>query len=426
MIGNEGVSPTGSVAPNQKLLFLTQRIPYPPIKGEKIRSLQILKHLAKSYDIYLGCLVDDPHDWEHVDIIKALCRDSYFGALDRRWDKLYHLVALATGNALSVSLYHHHGLAGWVSRILETVTPDVIFISSSNMAPYVLDHPHRVGKTIVDLVDVDSEKWRAYAGKGGLITRWIYGREAQKIFNLERRIAYEADFSMFVSEAEAKLFRTLVPQRSGAIVSINNGIDHSYFDPNIKFAAPYDSSLPTFVFTGTMDYLPNVDAVRWFAEEIFPMVRKTLPGAQFFIVGASPSVSVQKLGRLAGVHVTGRVPDVRPYLAFATAGVAPMRIARGIQNKVMEAMSMAKPVIVTSDALEGIEAAEGTELVLANDAQTFAAAVCRLAVEPAIAQKIGAAARRRVVEDYSWERQLAGFDSLLLRQPMYTNREARS
>ncbi len=411
------VSAAGTQPKTQKrdLLFLTQRIPYPPIKGEKIRPLQILKHFAKSYNVHLGCLIDDPRDWEHVETVKALCADAYFGGLNRRWDNLSHLRALASGKALSVALYNHQGLRRWTSQLLDRVRPEVIFVCSSNMAPYVLDHPHHGRLRIVDLADVDSEKWRAYADTASGVMEWVYRREARKVAELERRIAIETDYSTFVSEPEAEMFRRLVPDRAEAIVGVPSGVEYQYFDPAGDYPPPYDSSLPTFVFTGTMDYIPNVDAVTWFAQDILPIIRKTLPDAQFYIVGSSPSAAVQNLPRIEGVHVTGRVPDVRPYLAHASAGVAPMRIARGIQNKVMEAMAMAKAVIVTSDALEGIDAVPGTELILADDAASFAAAACRLAENPAEAEKIGAAARRRVVEDFSWDGRLRGFDRLLER-----------
>jgi len=268
---------------------------------------------------------------------------------------------------------------------------------------------------IVDLADVDSEKWQAYAKKASEPMKFIYQREARLIFNLESRIAREADFSTFVSEPEAQLFRTLVPNRAAAIVGVPSGIDHIYFDPNRHYSSYYDTSVPNFVFTGTMDYLPNVDAVCWFARDILPIIRRTFPLAQFYIVGSNPSAAVRELGKMDGVHVTGRVADARPYLAHATAAVAPLRIARGIQNKVMEAMAMAKPVIVTSDALEGIEAEVGRDCVLANDAQSFAAAACQLVTDTSHNHKIGEAARRRMVECFSWEERLRGFDRLLAR-----------
>jgi sugar transferase (PEP-CTERM/EpsH1 system associated) len=410
MVNDTGVQP-GTSKPD--LLLLTQRIPYPPNKGEKIRHFQILKHLAKSHSVHLGCLVDDPDDWQHVETVRSLCADTYVARLDRRFDAFSHLKALATGDALSVALYRHSGLAAWVSRTLATVRPDIVFVCSSNMAPYVLGHPHRGRIRIVDLVDVDSEKWRAYAAQNFGPMRWLYGREARKVFALERQVAHQADYSTFVSDAEAGMFRRLVPDRANAIVGISNGVDCAYFDPGDGFAAPYNVGVPNFVFTGTMDYVPNVDAVAWFAHDILPAIRRNLPDAQFHIVGANPAPTVQNLTRIKSVYVTGRVPDVRPYLAHATAAVAPMRIARGIQNKVLEAMAMARPAIVTSDALEGIDAVPESELLLANDAPAFAAAAYRLAADVTAGRKIGEAARRRVVADFSWEGRLQGFDRLL-------------
>ena len=194
----------------------------------------------------------------------------------------------------------------------------------------------------------------AYADKESGPKRWIYRREWRQIAALERRIGHDADIASFVSDAEADLYRQLVPDAAAHVLGVSNGVDHAYFDPARDYPPVYDLGAPNFVFTGTMDYPPNVDAVTWFATEILPIVRRTLPNARFHIVGHSPAESVRRLTSIEGVFVTGRVDDVRPYVAHATAAVAPMRIARGIQNKVLEAMSLGRPVVVTSGALEEI------------------------------------------------------------------------
>ena len=395
------------------LLFLTQRLPYPPMKGEKIRPLQILRYLAQRYDVHLGCLIDGPADWQYVDTIRALCRDVHVAKLDRRMARLLCLRGLLTGESLSVAFFRDRGLARWVKDVVERVRPEVIFVNSSNMAPYILDLP-KTGVRIVDLADVDSEKWRAYADTAGFPMNWVYRREWRTVAALERRIARECDLATFVSDAEASLFTRQLPEFAGKIKGVSSGVDHRYFDPAWDHPTVYDTALPTFVFTGTMDYPPNVDAVVWFAETILPIVRRTIPDAQFYIVGNSPSDSVQRLAQIPGVFVTGRVADVRPYVAHATASVAPMRIARGIQNKVLEAMALGKPVIVTAGALEGIDAAPGLEVILADTAADFAAAAVRLATT-ADGTAIGLAARRRVVKDYDWPARLSRYDTLLRR-----------
>jgi sugar transferase (PEP-CTERM/EpsH1 system associated) len=394
------------------LLFLTQRLPYPPIKGEKIRPLELLRHLGKSFDVHLGCLIDDPADWDHVPTIRALCRDIHVAKLDRRRAKIACLRGLFTGQPLSVTFFEDSGLKRWVGDTLNAVRPEAIFICSSNMAPYVLDHPYRAPTVICDLADVDSEKWRAYAAKADFPMRWVYGREARLTFDLERRIAHETDYSTFVSEAEAALFRTLVPDCAGKILGISSGVDLAYYDPGATLDAPFDTTVPNYTFVGTMDYPPNVDAVEWFATDILPAIRKSLPRAQFHIVGSNPAPAVAALANVEGVHVTGRVPDVRPYMKYASAVVAPMRIARGIQNKVLQPMAMGLVTIVTPDALEGIEAEGGREVLLAGDAESFAQAAIQ-AAQTDLRPSIGAAAHRRMVEYYGWSARLAGFDPLL-------------
>jgi sugar transferase (PEP-CTERM/EpsH1 system associated) len=393
------------------LLFLAQRLPYPPTKGEKIRAFHELKYLSQWYDIHLGCLIDDPEDLQYVDTVRAMCRDIYVAQINRRIGRVSCLRGLFTGEALSVTYFRDKGLAQWVRGIVDTIKPAVTFVYSSNMAPYVLDLPH-TGLRVVDLVDVDSEKWRALAASTQGPMRFVYRREWRKIAALEQRIAVQCDLAVLVSNAEAALFVRQHPDCAPRIRDVSNGVDHCYFDPALDHPPVYDTTRPNYVFTGTMDYPPNADAVIWFANEILPVIRRTLPTARFHIVGSSPSPEVLQLARIDGVLVTGRVPDVRPYIAQSTAGVAPMRIARGIQNKVLEAMAMGRPVILTSGALEGIGAHPATETILADTVESFAAACCRMATTNDAAA-IGAAARARVLRDYDWNVTLRRFDDVL-------------
>ncbi len=392
-----------------RLLFLAQRMPFPPTKGEKIRALHTLLHFRQRYDIYVGCCVDDEADLPFVEELRALCAELYVARIHPRWGRLWSLRGLLIGDALTVAYFRDPGLSRWVRETMAQVRPEVVFAYSSNIAPLMLDLP-RVGKRIVDIVDVDSEKFRAYSETAGFPMRWVYRREWRKIAALERRIAEDCDFSVLVSEPEAALFRALVPGHDRKVRGIGNGVDHAYFDPAIGFAAPYATDRPNYVFTGTMDYKPNIDAVGWFVADIFPVIRRALPDAQFHIVGANPAPDVQRLSRVDGVHVSGRVADVRPYIAHATAAVAPMRIARGIQNKVLEAMAMARPIVVTSQALEGITAVHGVEVLLADKAADFAAYCVRLATT---GTEIGAAARQHVLAYCDWDTRLAAYDTLL-------------
>jgi sugar transferase (PEP-CTERM/EpsH1 system associated) len=224
-------------------------------------------------------------------------------------------------------------------------------------------------------------------------------------------VAAAVDAGVFVSAGEADLFRRLAPEAAERVWGIHNGVDTVYFDPAGDYPVPYANGEKPVVFTGAMDYWANVDAVTWFAREVFPEVRRREPAARFYIVGARPTSAVLQLARLPGVAVTGAVHDIRPYLAHARVAVAPLRIARGVQNKVLEAMAMAKPVVVTPQALDGIVCEAGKEVVMAADAEEFAEQVCGLL--RSAAPNLAEAARRRAVRDYSWEGNLRQFRNLL-------------
>lgn len=396
------------------LLFLTQRIPYPPIKGEKIRPLQILKYLANKYTIHLGCLIDDPADWEHTGVVKAMCADAYFAGLNRSLAMLTCQKGWLTGEPLSFTFFHDRRLEAWVDQVLTQIKPEVVFVCSSNMAQYVIAHPHRPKCRIIDFADADSEKWREYAEKGTGVMKFVHAREARLVLARDRASARWADANTFVSDPEAAIFRGLAPESKTKTHAVVSGVDSVYFSPSHNFDPLFDPAISAFVFTGTMDYPPNIDAACWFARDILPIIRAQIGNAQFYVVGTNPAQEVQRLAQLDGVHVTGRVADVRPYVAHAAASVAPLRIARGIQNKVLEAMAMGKPVITTPQALEGIDAAQaGRDVLVANSAEQIADLAFKLATNRIDGVPIGLAARKCVVEHYSWAARLAKFNTLI-------------
>jgi sugar transferase (PEP-CTERM/EpsH1 system associated) len=391
------------------LLLLVHRIPFPPNKGDKIRSYHLLAHLAERFNVHLGTFVDDPDDWKYVDEVKRLCGETYFGSLKPTTAKLRSLVGLANGRPLSLEYYNDQRMRMWVKEILERHPIARVVVFSSAMAQYA-EHV-RGARRVIDFVDVDSDKWTQYADDKHWPLSWLYRREGRTLLRYEREIANSFDNSLFVSEAEANLFRRLAPESDDRIGYYSNGVDTEYFSPDRTYDSPYgDGELP-IVFTGAMDYWPNIDAVQWYAQHILPAVRARHPRAVFYIVGSRPSEQVKALARLEGVVVTGTVPDVRPYIAHARVSVAPLRIARGIQNKVLEAMAMAKTTIVSTAALEGINAEPGREVLLAGNEGHFvdSTSACLGVCLP----EIGAAARRKVVECYGWESNLARVDDLL-------------
>ncbi|MDZ7593129.1 MAG: TIGR03087 family PEP-CTERM/XrtA system glycosyltransferase [Thiobacillus sp.] len=387
------------------LLFLAHRIPFPPNKGDKIRSFNLLRHLSTRYAIHLGAFVDDPDDWQYRDALAPYCASIKLLPLHPRRAKLASLVGLLTGEALTLPYYRNRELARWAHDLAASgaVTRGLAF--SSAMAQFM---PAGLARRVLDMVDVDSDKWTQYAPTQRWPLSWLYAREGRKLAAWEARVAQDFDATLLVSNAEAALLQQRAPAAQLKIGAFENGVDADYFSPARDYPNPYPPDVQGVVFTGAMDYWPNVDAVSWFAERIFPAVRAAVPGAQFTIVGSHPSDAVLALARQPGVVVTGGVPDVRPWLAHAACAVAPLRIARGVQNKVLEAMAMARPVVASAQAAEGIRAEAGRDFTLARGEAEFARAVV------AELQTVSSAAPARdcILAHYDWARNLGTIDPL--------------
>ncbi len=392
----------------EELLFLAHRIPYPPNKGDKIRSWNILKHLAGRYRVRLGCLIDDPHDRQYLPALEAICAEVFAAPIEPRAQRLRALLKTRPGRPLSAGYFHTAALADWVATTIAAGAIRRAFVFSTPMMALL---PDGCGvEVVLDMVDVDSEKWREMAAKSAPPQSWIYAREARTLLAFERRAAGIAAQVILCSEAEAELFVRRAPEAIGGATAMLNGVDLDYFSPALPFSRPFDDGRPAVVFTGDMSYWPNVEAVRWFAAEVLPQLLARAPRPIFVIVGARPTASVTALAG-PDIVVTGRVPDVRPYLAHAAAVVAPLLLARGVQNKVLEGMAMGKVVIATAAAEQGLGVARYGAVLVAADAAEMA----RLVAET-LDGAHGAVGRegRRIVESrFGWPAVLAPLDALL-------------
>jgi sugar transferase (PEP-CTERM/EpsH1 system associated) len=398
-----------------EILFLAHRIPYPPDKGDKIRSWHLLDGLARRCTVHLATFVDDPADRVHVPALEAVCGEVCMRPLPRFAALARGMRRFLTGEPLTTGYYRDRDLLRWVQALAARRPLAAVFVFSSSMAQYA-DGLSLTGRAarVLDLCDVDSDKWRQYAVSHAPPLRWLYAREARLLAGIERRAVAEFDATLVVADAEAALLRSIAPEGGSRIRVVPNGVDAEYFDPSGERADPYPAGSRPFVFTGAMDYYANVDAVRWFAEAVLPAVRAAVPDALFAIVGSRPAPEVAALARPGAVLVTGRVPDVRPYLAHARVVVAPLRIARGVQNKVLEAMAMARPVVATPHAVQGIPGAEQAGVVVTDDAAAMARSVA-LALEHR--RRALPALRRHVEEDFAWRARIDEVAELLLRAP---------
>ncbi|GAA0889637.1 TIGR03087 family PEP-CTERM/XrtA system glycosyltransferase [Rhodanobacter soli] len=394
----------------QSVLFLCHRLPWPPSKGDKIRSYHVLQRLAERYRVYLGTFVDDPADWRHLAPVEALCAEVCVRPLPPWRAGWRALAALTRGEALTVGVYRDRVMRHWVERLLADHKLELALCYSSGVAPFVMRHTQL--RRVMDFVDVDSDKWHQYAQQArGSVKRMLYQREARRLAEFERTIATQFDASVFVSEAEAAFFRHLVPESAGRVHGIPNGVDAVYWDPQRACSSPYRPGERVVVFVGAMDYRANVDAVCWFAHEVWPRIAARRQDARFYIVGSRPTAAVRMLGQLAGITVTGRVEDVRPYLAHAHAVAAPLRIARGIQNKVLEALAMEKVLLATPAAYAGVADFAGRQGCIDESPEVMATEALRWLDAPQVVRV--PAARAEVLSRHDWARSLDTYENVL-------------
>lgn len=392
----------------QDLLFLSHRIPFPPNKGDKVRSFNMLRYLATRYRIHLGAFVDQPEDWSRAGELQQWCAGLHLLPMAPGWRKLASLRGFLTGEPLTLPYYRSRAMTQWVRDTVSRHGIGRAMVFSSSMAQYVLNLEGV--RRVVDYCDVDSAKWTEYANRKRGVASWVYRREARRLLDFEVRTALRCEVVTLVAENERRLLYELAPELTGRVRVVPNGVDSDFFSPAHEFPDPF-GGVQAVVFTGAMDYWPNVDAVTWFAQEIWPRVHAEFPRASFYVVGMNPSAPVRALGKVPSVVVTGSVPDVRPYLQHARVVVAPLRVARGIQNKVLEAMAMDKPVIAHSSCAAALTGADDHGVLAVASAEEFVGAV-RSALGSGVPFRTGSP-RAYVRDRFDWESNMSAYAALL-------------
>lgn len=395
-----------------EILFLVHRAPWPPDRGDRIRSWHMFEALAKLAPVHVAALADNDAEAEVARGKMTLLCASLAIEVRNVSRPLALAQAVLGGEPVSNRLFRNAALARHVRDLLAQGNITHIVAFSGQMAQYL--PADFAGPVLMDFVDVDSAKFATYAAQDKRQPlHWVHAREADRLGAYEAEVASRVDASLFVSSAEAALFRGRSGLDEDRVRAVENGIDTDAFDPSLPHDPVGQGEGPLAVFTGQMDYRPNIDAVRWFATDILPLIRQRHPAARFAIVGRAPTEEVRALADLPGVAVTGEVADVRPWLAAADAVVAPLLLARGIQNKLLEAMAMARPVVASAAAAEGIDATPGDHLLVADGADAMSAAVCSLFDDRDRARAMGQAARKRMIARYGWDARLAPLGQLL-------------
>ncbi|HXR85944.1 MAG TPA: TIGR03087 family PEP-CTERM/XrtA system glycosyltransferase [Stellaceae bacterium] len=388
------------------LLFLAHRMPYPLDGGDKVRSWHILRHLAERHRVHLGCFHDGA-DKRHIAELEKICASVMCLPLHPLLRRCKSLGALKSGESMSIAYFRDERLMRWIAETFARWRPSEAFVFGSSMSTYL--DGYRFGTRVIDMVDVESEKWHQFADKRPWPMKAIYRREARKLRQVEIAAARSFDYTLFASAAEASLFLKRTGRSAARVLAMRNGVDFDFFDPAQAGANPYPQGRKSIAFIGAMNHGPNVEAAKWFIAEVMTALRHRFPAFDFWIVGAHPAASLRRLAR-GDVHLAGRVPDIRPYIAHADAVVAPLRSAGGSENKLLEALAMAKPVVATPAALDGLDLNIGGEVLAASNAQQFANTIARL-FNGEMAE-LGARARQRIVADYGWAASLRVLEGL--------------
>lgn len=398
------------------ILFLVHRVPHPPDKGDRIRSFHLLKHLSKLGRVHLATFADEPVSPASIRLLESLTeRIAVFPVGGGRWLKA--AFSLATGKSATEGLFSD-------SRMVETIrqwTFDAKFEAAiafcSSMARYIERLP--IARKFVDLVDVDSEKFAQYSSTASFPKKTLYAMESKRLRSLETRIGGFTDCVALATDPEAALYRSIAPDAQAA--AVHNGVDLDYFRRTSEI-----SELDSCLFVGAMDYRANVEGVIWFADEVWPEVLRRRPNAKFRIVGRRPTTAIQSLARRDGIEVVADTPDVRPYLDRSALSVAPLRVARGVQNKVLEAMAVGRPVLASPEASIGLNVEDGRELLLAGQPDQWIERLCLLWDDAELRRRLSDAGRRYVEVHHSWDACLSPWTEWLASGVEETTRKCES
>jgi len=395
------------------ILFLAHRIPYPPNKGDKIRAFHEINYLNKNHNVDLCCLIDDKTDLKYVESLQKHCRTLEYSVINSKLKKLFSLFSIFSSQTTCTEKYFWSAsLSKKVNNLIKINKYDLIFIYCSSMAKYVKHYKNET-PCVIDFVDIDSDKWLQYSKFAKFPLNILYSLEGKKLGALENNILNWTKAAFLVTEREVDFFAE--SDNKNKIHSIPNGIDNKFFNPVDTPDSPNLQKEEYICFTGAMDYFPNEDGVIFFVEEVLPHILKTYPRLKFFIVGRNPTPAVEKLADNPNIIVTGSVDDIRPYLKHAELSAIPLRMARGIQNKILEAISMGLPVVTTSNAYEGLTLEKNKDIIVEDDPAKFAEHIINLLKNDDKRKNMAKNAKIELIKSYNWDNNLGKMETILIK-----------
>ena len=389
-----------------KILFVCHRFPFPPKRGGKIRPFNIISHLTRSgHDVTVASLARSTQEAEEGAGLKEHCKEFLVETVGNvgAWARM--ILRLPTPGPSSMGYFYSAALRARVDELLQRESFDLIFVHCSSVAQYVA-HVRDIPK-IIDFGDMDSRKWLAYSSFKPFPLSMGYWLEGQKMARAERQLAAQFDLCTATTKAELETLQTICD--AGKTGWFPNGVDRNYFVPD---ATQYDHNAICFV--GRMDYYPNQQAMFDFCANVWPLLKANRPATTLTIVGAEPSKAVLELANIDGVTVTGSVPDVRPYLRASALTVAPLAIARGTQNKILESLALGVPVICSTIAAGGVDVVVEDQLLVADAKEQWAAQIERVLDDPEFRSRLSVAGRERMATHHDWPTSMKRVDALLV------------
>ncbi len=381
-----------------RVLFVTHRVPYPPDKGDRIRTYHVLRELAKVAEVWLLAAADEPTTPEQEAKLKGLCARVAFVPVGKtRWVR--GGLSLLAGRSVSEGLFGEPKLRAVLAGWIKEAKFDASLTSASTLAHLQQRDGWEKVPAFIDLIDVDSQKWFDYAAAASGPKKWFYSTEGKRVRKLEQELCKWSKGVFLVSHAEGKLLDGFTA--AGTATPATNGVDLDYFRPQPDVKADL-----TCAFVGALDYPPNIDAAVWFAAEVWPKVRMAHPTAEFRVIGRQPVPAVLRLHGTGGVNVVGQVPDVRPAVASSAVAICPVRIARGLQNKVLEAMAMAKPTVAAPPAVAALNVQLGRDLLSPTTPDEWVKTLVELLADKQRQAELGTAGRKYVEEHHHWDKCL--------------------
>lgn len=392
-----------------KILFACHRFPFPPNRGGKIRPFNMIRHLSQKHEIVVVSLAHTQQEFDEGAGLKEYCDEIYAEVVPEKLRWLQAVRALPGSTPSSVAYFSSARLRQRVKEAARKISFDAVFVHCAFAAQYVLGVPTKF--RIMDFGDLDSGKWLDYSEWRSFPLSWGYYLEGHKLRRYEQQLATSFHWCTLTTPGELEEFKKLNVDRPHRVIP--NGVDGSYFHPN---GGP-SKAKPVVVFLGRMDYYPNIDGVLHFTEKVFPRIRAAVPDVEFRIIGSNPTPAVQRLRDIPGVVVTGHVPDIRPYLSDAVVSVAPLRMARGTQNKILESMALGIPVVATFQAAKGVDAVPGKHLLVADDPENFARRVLEILEGAQLHSQLTKAGRQQVEAAHVWSTSMKILDKLLAEGP---------